>query len=88
MTMNSGRKIGKHVDGNRWFNRIATYANRELLGLKRVSAAAEQQFPRKYREMYRDHGAPKTVALIMKDTGMGLAAAWEELKRMMNTPVK
>jgi hypothetical protein len=74
--------MAKHLNRDRWMRRTTTGS----WMLKRVSADNEAQFPRRYREILRDHGAARLVKIVMDDFGLDLAESWSKVKDMVNGP--
>jgi hypothetical protein len=73
--------MGRHLNESAWFDRQPATGT---LRMKRVSAANETKFPRKYRLIYQREGAVKLVKAVMVDNKCSLAEAWGIVKGMFN----
>lgn len=74
----------RHLNWEAWFDAMG---GRVLRG-KRVSAAAEAHFPKKYRQIYQQHGPSRLVKVLMEERHISLHEAWAEVKRMFNEKPK
>jgi len=74
--------MGRLLNTHRWFDIVDKQSG--AWRLKRVSAAAEKQFPKRYREVYAKEGGARLVKLLMVEKGWSMTQAWDEIKRMMN----
>lgn len=73
--------MGRHLKLDRWYDKTST----GTLRMKRVSAANETKFPRKWRVILSKEGASKTVKALMDSMpSTSLAEAWAKLKSMVN----
>jgi hypothetical protein len=54
------------------------------LRLKRVSAQAEERFPKPLRRVLADKGPAAAVKAIKETRGLSLSDAWAQLKEMVN----
>jgi hypothetical protein len=72
--------MGRHLNVERWFDKTSTGTLRK----KRVSAARAEQFPQRYRNIYRTQGLANLVRLIMQENDLSLADAWQRVKSMFN----
>lgn len=70
----------RHINVDRWFDKTST----GTLRAKRVSAAKEAQFPKKYRAIYQKHGVVRLVKQVCDDRNISLAPAWDVVKHMFN----
>lgn len=79
----------RHLDTERWFYRQPN----GKLRMKRVGAKGEEQFPRRYREVYqkaqneRGSGAVQLVAALRDELKGNLDSAWSAVKKMFNREV-
>lgn len=64
-----------------WMTRIQGSQRYKLL---RVTKAMNGHFPTELRRILADKGAQGLVSHLMKTKGTGLAAAWEQVKYMVN----
>lgn len=72
--------MGRHLNVERWFDKTSTGTLRK----KRVSTARTEQFPQRYRNIYRTQGLANLVRLIMQENDLSLADAWQRVKSMFN----
>ena len=72
--------MGKHLKTENWFIKQST----GTMKMKRVSAKAEQQFPRVYRSSYQQYGLPGLIRLVQNNFQCGLGEAWARVKMMFN----
>ena len=69
-----------HLHDELWYDEQKT----GKLRMKRVSAAAEAHFPRRYRVIYQKGAALAIVKAIREEKQCSLSEAWSEVKRMFN----
>lgn len=72
--------MGRHLQVDRWFDRLPT----GTLRAKRVSAARAAHFPQALRRVYQERGTVALVRGVMLTQGGTLAQAWAEVKRLFN----
>ena len=73
---------GPYLKRSRWFDET----DKGTLRMKRVSKEKEEQFPKKYRQLYQQHHTKlgKFLKLLMAEWNCTLGDAWERTKKMFN----
>lgn len=73
---------GPYLKRSRWFDEM----DNGTLRMKRVSKEKEEQFPKKYRQLYQKHHNQlgRFMKLLMEEWNCTLGDAWVRVKNMFN----